>query len=76
LQWGCTMHEPNHPRMLLTSREAAAVLAISTRTLWQMTHDGVIPCVRLGSTSKKVTVRYSTTALQDWINQNQVGGKS
>lgn len=47
-------------------REAAQVLGISPRLLWQLTHDGKIPCVRLGS-GKRGAVLYSAAALQEWL---------
>lgn len=52
---------------LLTVREAADVLRISTRTLHSQTSPrGTIPCVRIGR-----SVRYSQAALQNWIDQQQ-----
>ena len=43
---------------LLVNREAAAILAVSERTLWELTKRGVIECVRVGR-----SVRYSREAL-------------
>lgn len=56
-------------RLLLKPREAAQALAVSERTLWQLTKDGVIDCVRVG----KRSVRYSQGALERWIEKQ---GKS
>jgi excisionase family DNA binding protein len=36
------------PPLLLTPREAVQALAVSPRTLWQLTHDRRIPVVRIG----------------------------
>ena len=55
--------------LALRPREAAKALGISPRLLWQLTHDGVIPCVRVGS-GKRRTVLYSVTALEAWLNPN------
>lgn len=49
-------------------REAAKVLGISERTLWQLTHDGKIPCVRLG-TGKRRAVLYPVAELQTWLSK-------
>lgn len=52
---------------LLTSREAANFLRVSTRTLFNLTTpNGSIPCVRVGR-----SVRYSPTALQEWVERQQ-----
>jgi excisionase family DNA binding protein len=46
-------------RLLLTPREAAAALSISERTLWELTRQGVVPCVRL-----RRSVRYDVDDLR------------
>ena len=51
---------------LLKPKEAAAVLAISERTLWTLTDDGVIPSVRIGR-----SVRYDVADLRRWIGQQK-----
>ncbi len=35
--------------LLVDVRRAAAMLGVSQRTLWTLTHDGTIPVVRIGS---------------------------
>lgn len=45
--------------MLLRPREAAQSLGISERTLWSLTDDGTIPCIRLGR-----SVRYDIEVLR------------
>lgn len=54
--------------LALRPREAAESLQISPRHLWQLTADGVIPCVRLGS-GKRRTVLYPVNELQAWLSQ-------
>ncbi len=49
-------------------REAAKVLGISPRFLWQLTHDGVIPHVKVGE-GKRKCVLYPVAALEDWLRQ-------
>ena len=49
-------------------RQAAKALGISPRLLWQLTHDGHIPCVRVGS-GKRRTVLYPTADLQAWLSR-------
>ncbi len=34
-------------RLLVSATEAARMLSISPRTLWSLTRDGEIPCVRV-----------------------------
>jgi excisionase family DNA binding protein len=58
---------PQNP-LALRPREAAKALGISPRLLWQLTHDGVIPCVRLGA-GKRRTVLYPTAELRGWLSQ-------
>ncbi len=50
-------------RLLLSPREAAQALAISERTLWQMTKDGAIESIKVGTRS----VRYPVAGLERWI---------
>ena len=52
--------------LALRPREAAEALSISPRLLWQLTKDGCIPCVRVGSGTRK-TVLYSVAELQAWL---------
>ena len=52
------MVDTNETIRLLKPREAADILAISERTLWTLTKQGVIPCVRLGR-----SVRYRLSEL-------------
>jgi excisionase family DNA binding protein len=52
----------------LRPRDAAKALGISPRLLWQLTHDGHIPCVRVGS-GKRRTVLYPTADLKAWLSR-------
>jgi predicted site-specific integrase-resolvase len=54
--------------LALRPREAAKALNISPRLLWQLTKDGQVPCVRVGS-GKRQTVLYPLVALQAWLTQ-------
>jgi excisionase family DNA binding protein len=56
---------PSSP-LAMRPREAAVALGISPRLLWQLTKDGQIPCVRVG-TGKRRTVLYPVTELQAWL---------
>jgi hypothetical protein len=58
------MH-PDH-RLALRPKDAARALSISERHLWQLTHDGLIPCTRVGS-GKRKTVLYATVALEEFL---------
>jgi excisionase family DNA binding protein len=52
--------------LALRPREAAGALGISPRHLWQLTRDGHVPCVRVGSGRRK-TVLYPVAELQAWL---------
>ena len=54
--------------LALRPREAAKALSISPRHLWQLTHDGKIPCVRVG-TGKRRVVLYPVSELQAWLSR-------
>ena len=59
---------PRPPRLLVTAREAADLLAISPRTLWTLTSTGEIACVRIGR-----SVRYDVADLRVWIGTHKTG---
>lgn len=58
------MSESQPSKLLLTSREAAAVLSISERTLWTWRERGLIPFLRFGS-----AIRFAVVDLQAFITQ-------
>ncbi len=49
------------PVLLVDTREASRLLAISPRTLWQLTKREAIPSVRIGR-----SVRYRVADLDSW----------
>jgi len=49
-------------RLLLNAREAAKLLNISTRHLWELTSRGHVPCLRLGRRTL-----YPFDLLKEWI---------
>ena len=55
-------------KLLVSAREAAAMLSISTRSLWTITNMGTIPSIRIGR-----AVRYSITDLRDYIDAMRQG---
>ena len=59
------------PKLLITAGEAAELLSISARTLWQLTNDGQIPVMRVS----KRAVRYCPEALRRWITEKQEAGR-
>ena len=61
-------------RLALRPREAAKALGISPRLLWQLTHDGHVPCVRIGG-GKRRTVLYPTADLQAWLSRQANEGE-
>ena len=61
-----TADNPPSP-LALRPREAARLLGISPRTLWEWTRAGLVPCVRIG-TGKRRTVLYPVADLQTWLS--------
>jgi excisionase family DNA binding protein len=58
------------PRLLLTARQAAEALAVSRRTLWQLTAPrGPIPALRLPGRGRARSLRYSVEDLERWIDE-------
>jgi excisionase family DNA binding protein len=55
--------------LAMRPREAARALGISARHLWQLTKDGHIPCVRVGSGTRK-SVLYPVADLQAWLTRH------
>ena len=60
--------------LALRPLEAAKALNISARLLWQLTKDGHIPCVRVG-TGKRKAVLYPIPVLQDWLAKQAAAGQ-
>ena len=60
--------------LALRPRDAAKALGISPRQLWQLTHDGHIPCVRVGS-GKRRTVLYPLADLEAWLTRHATTAK-
>ena len=56
------------PGQLLRAREAASLLAISERKLWELYNAKEIPCIRIGR-----MVRFSLTDLEHWISEHREG---
>lgn len=62
------MNEHAPVKLLLTPRQAAAALQLSERTLWELTHRGEIPRLKIGA-----SVRYDLRDLQSWIDKKKGG---
>ncbi len=68
MQRGCEVitNNDNPEPILWTSRQAAAALQVSERTLYQWTRDGLVPAVRISR-----TVRYLPAAILARMEQLQ-----
>ena len=53
-------------KLCLKPKEAAELLSISPRTLWQWTHDGKIPHVCMGDGQRKCYL-YPVEGLRAWL---------
>lgn len=59
----------NHEPICVRPREAAKLLGISQRLLWELTQPrGPIPCVKLGK-SRRAPVLYAVEELRRWARQ-------
>ncbi len=65
--------ESNLQPMALRPKEAAAMLSVSTRTLYTLTKRGEIPCVKLGK-GKGSAVLYRISDLGAWLAQAATKG--
>jgi len=65
-----TINPTTEPALLLSPRQAAAMLGISPRTLWGLTAADEIPHVRIGR-----RVLYSRESLAAWIARRERGGE-
>jgi excisionase family DNA binding protein len=65
---------PDPSPLALRPRDAARVLGVSPRTLWEWTRAGIVPCVRVG-TGKRRVVLYPMGALQAWLVRQAEAGK-
>ena len=57
---------PIGQKILMTSDEAAALISVSERTLWDLTKEGRIPCVWIGTLK-----RYRRAALEAWAEAEE-----
>src|SRR4051794_34981834 len=61
--------------LVMPSREAAEVLAVSERTLSRITYPhGDLPCLRIG-TGRRPLLRYRMSDLQAWIDRHTQGSE-
>lgn len=57
---------PQNQKLLVTAKEAAAMLSMSERTLWSLSNRGDIPRIRVGR-----SIRYSIEDLSEFIDQQR-----
>ena len=62
--------DPRPEPLLLRPAEAARLLAISPRNLWELTNAREVPVIRIGR-----SLRYPTEELRAWVAQRR-GGRS
>ena len=65
-----TETRPTYPTRLLTPKEAAGFLAISTRTLSRIVKQGGLPVVRVGGSN-----RFTMPDLEAYIGRRRVAGQ-
>jgi excisionase family DNA binding protein len=53
-----------HPPLALRPREAAKAIGVCERTLWEWTHHGDVPHLKVGG-----TMLYPVDALRDWLSR-------
>jgi len=50
--------------------EAAKIVGLSQRCLWQLAKDGEVPCIRLGSGPRQ-TLLFRREALSEWLRSRE-----
>jgi predicted DNA-binding transcriptional regulator AlpA len=68
---GQSAPEANCPQLALRLREAARVLGISPRHLWELAKRGAVPCFSIGSGRRRLLL-FPVAQLKDWLAR-QVG---
>ena len=63
-------------RLLLTARQAADALAVSERTLWELTAADELPVIRLPGRGKARSLRYVVDDLRQWIARTKANQAS
>lgn len=66
-----TNQVPTLPKLLLSPREASALLGVSERNLWSLTKAGEVPSLKIGRLTK-----YRPEALAAWLAAKETGGRS
>ena len=61
--------------LLLNSSQAAKMLGISERTLWELKRAGELPYVPIGNGSRKESIRYAVDDLYKLIEKRKTCGK-
>jgi excisionase family DNA binding protein len=57
-------------RLLVSTQDAARMLGVCTRTVWGLTRDGELPCVRIGA-----RVLYAPETLARWVAARERASK-
>ncbi len=57
--------------LLITSPKAAKRMSICERTLWTLTNQGDLPCVRIGR-----SVRYDPRDIEVWTERHKSAGRA
>lgn len=65
------VQETDDRPLLLTSRETAACLRISERTLWTLTDRGDIQCIRMGAAKRYPTSELERFVASQLLDQNK-----
>lgn len=69
------MHNSNPPALgplVVDEREAARLLGISPRSMWQLNADGEVRAIRVGRGAK----RYAVSELERYITDKMKGGEA
>ena len=70
IELGSSARRRADERLAFTAREAAAMLAVSERTLWQLTRDGKVRARKVGR-----LVRYYRPDLVAFMEQQETHGQ-
>lgn len=66
-----TTQQPPNPNPLLTVRQVAARLNVSTTAIYDLINAGSLPCYRIGAGEKRQRIRISETDIAEYLERQR-----
>ncbi len=70
------MHQKEAMERLLTPGELTEILGLKRSCIYRMLRSGELPCVRVTSGHRKMSLRVRPSALEKWLKARQISGGS